>query len=176
MMKWSNEPAGRARPDPAKGPAAPGSDGGKAGGPPRGPPRRAWWIFLVILLLNYLVMRSLFPDAGAATVPYTVFKEQVAKGNVRAIYSQGVSIEGRFITPVPWPPPGHEGAGPQASAPWARSRAPEPAETFTTTLPAFVDPGLEDFLIAHKVEISAVPIRTGGGLWGRCCWASARRC
>lgn len=160
MMKWRNEPAGRA----PEGPAAHGGEGGKAGEPMRGPPRRAWWVFLLILLFNYLLMRSLFPDTGAAvTVPYTVFKEQVAKGNVKAIYSQGVSIEGRFIAPVPWPPPGHEGAGPQASAPWLPSRPPEPAETFTTTLPAFVDPGLEDFLIDHKVEISAVPIRTGGG-------------
>jgi len=132
----------------------------------RVPPRRMWWTFVLILLINYLVVRSLFPDADApVTVPYTVFKEQVAKGNVRAIYSQGVSIEGRFIEAVPWPPPGHEGTARAASAPpWVTARTPEPAETFMTTLPAFVDPGLEDFLIDHKVEISAVPIRTGGGL------------
>ena len=37
------------------------------------------------------------------------------------------------------------------------------AETFMTTLPAFVDPGLESFLIRHNVEISAVPIKPGGG-------------
>ena len=30
------------------------------------------------------------------TVPYTVFKEQVAKGNVASIYAKGESIEGRF--------------------------------------------------------------------------------
>jgi len=35
------------------------------------------------------------------------------------------------------------------------------AQTFTTTLPAFVDPGLEQFLISNKVEISAVPIQSG---------------
>ena len=37
--------------------------------------------------------------------------------------------------------------------------------TFTTTLPSFVDPGLEAFLIDHKVEISAKPIQEGGSLW-----------
>ena len=38
---------------------------------------------------------------------------------------------------------------------------PKPTTTFTTTLPAFVDPGLEAFLIEHKVEISAEPIQRG---------------
>ena len=36
---------------------------------------------------------------------------------------------------------------------------------FTTTLPSFVDPGLEAFLIDHTVEISAKPIQAGGSLW-----------
>jgi cell division protease FtsH len=129
------------------------------------PPRRTWWTFLAILLINYLLVRALFQGAdGSVTVPYTVFREQVAQGNVSAIYSQGVSIEGRFIKPVPWPPPGHPIGVRAASAPRS-SPPPEPAETFTTTLPAFVDPGLEQFLIDHRVEISAQPIRTGGG-WG----------
>src|SRR5207248_3158084 len=35
------------------------------------------------------------------------------------------------------------------------------SKTFTTTLPAFVDPGLESFLIGRKVEISAIPIQSG---------------
>jgi cell division protease FtsH len=127
-------------------------------------PQRAWWTFLALLLANYLVMRLLFPDPDApVTVPYTVFKEQVAKRNVKSIYSQGVSIEGRFVSPITWPLPGTEAAARQASA--APDAAPKQADTFTTTLPAFVDPGLERLLIDHQVEISAVPIRTGSG-WG----------
>ncbi|HZY16037.1 MAG TPA: ATP-dependent zinc metalloprotease FtsH, partial [Ramlibacter sp.] len=39
------------------------------------------------------------------------------------------------------------------------------ASTFTTELPTFFDRGLEPFLIAHGVEISAVPIRQGSS-WG----------
>ncbi len=129
-----------------------------------------WWTFFALLLANYLVMRFLFPDPGApVTVPYTVFKEQVAKGNVRAIYSQGVSIEGRFAAPIPWPPPQADPKLQQApsASPLSTNgaKATHPTDTFTTTLPAFVDPGLERFLIDHHVEISAVPIRTGGG-WG----------
>lgn len=132
--------------------------------PARVPPRRAWWTFLALLLMNYFLMRWLLPDPDApVTVPYTVFKQQVAAGNVKAIYSQGVSIEGRFAAPITWPLPGAE-PGPRAAS-GATPPKPRQADTFETELPAFVDPGLERFLIDHQVEISAVPIRTGSG-WG----------
>src|SRR6185437_9891584 len=48
------------------------------------------------------------------------------------------------------------------------SRAPEAPKSvtaFTTVLPSFVDPGLEAFLIYHRVEISAKPIDEGGSPW-----------
>ncbi len=131
------------------------------------PPRRAWWTFIALLLLNYWVMRALFPDADAPVkVPYTVFKQQVEQGNVAAIYSQGVDIEGSFTAPVPWPPADAASApGAKRTTPAGAARTPQPASTFTTTLPAFVDEGLERFLIEHNVEISAEPIRSGSG-WG----------
>ncbi len=128
---------------------------------PRLPPRRSWFIFLAILLLNYLLMRYLFPGAGEPiTVPYTVFKEQVAEGNVAAIYSRGTSIEGRFQAPVTWPPEG-DGKGAPVRRGLPKSQPTRTSDTFTTELPAFVDAGLEKFLIDHNVEISAVPIREG---------------
>jgi len=129
---------------------------------PNLPPRRAWAVFLVVLFLNYLLMRHFFPGAAEPiTVPYTVFKEQAAKENVAAIYSRGTSIEGRFKAPVTWPAP----SGEQAARGPKGTPAPQPrtGDTFTTELPAFVDPGLERFLIDRGVEISAVPIREGGG-------------
>ena len=124
------------------------------------PPRRAWLAFLAILFVNYLIASYLFPSGDEPiTVPYTVFKEQAAKDNVAAIYSQGTSIEGRFKQPVTWPP---EGEGAAAPGPKGAPRPqPRTADTFTTELPAFVDSGLEEFLIQHGVEISAVPIRQG---------------
>ena len=84
--------------------------GAPAGAPPTGPgqrsipPRRAWLTFVALLIINYVVVRALFPgeDAGV-TIPYTAFKDEVAKGNVQAIYSQGASIEGRFKSAVTWP-------------------------------------------------------------------------
>ncbi len=124
----------------------------------RMPPWRTWLTFIVVLLANFFLVRLLFPAAGEPiTVPYTTFKEEVAKSNVKSIYSRGTSIEGRFNTAVTWPP-ASSGAKPERIP----RVAPRSAETFTTELPAFVDPGLETFLIDHKVEISAVPIREGG--------------
>ena len=62
------------------------------------PPRRAWWIFVFILLLNYFLARTLYPQPDEpVTVPYTLFKEQIAKDNVKAIYSKGTSIEGEDV-------------------------------------------------------------------------------
>ncbi|MET0984155.1 MAG: ATP-dependent zinc metalloprotease FtsH [Steroidobacteraceae bacterium] len=159
----------------AAAPARPPVAGGRAQGPsapgPAGklPTRRAWMAFFVILVLNYLLMRLLFPAPDEAVmVPYTAFKEQVAAENVEAIYSKGASIEGRFVKPVTWPPQEEQQASERkaSDAPWSRlvgSPAPRTAKTFTTTLPAFVDPGLESFLISKHVEISAMPIQSGSG-------------
>jgi cell division protease FtsH len=127
------------------------------------PPRRTWMVFVLIMLANYILVSILFPGPGdAVTVPYTVFKQEVAKGNVKSIYSQGASVEGRFAAPVTWPPAGQK----EESSGLGFLGAPRPrtAQTFTTTLPQFVGPGLEAFLIANKVEISAVPIQQGSAL------------
>jgi cell division protease FtsH len=134
------------------------------------PPRKTWLTFLVVLAVNYLIMRMLFPSPDAAiTIPYTTFKQQVAEGNVESIYSTGAGIEGRFVAAVTWPPPtatpaATPDAGKGPAAWFARPAEPRSAKTFTTTLPAFVDPGLEAFLIENKVEISAIPIQSGNTL------------
>jgi cell division protease FtsH len=161
-------------------------------GAPRGigqakmPPGRSWLWFVLILLANYLLVRLLMPSPDApVTVPYTLFKEEVGKGNVEAIYSRGETITGRFTAPVTYPPAGEQGAAPtgnpqpageQGAGPSgepqpasergaARRGPPKTVKTFTTTLPSFVDPGLEAFLIDNGVEISAEPIREGGSPW-----------
>jgi cell division protease FtsH len=129
-------------------------------------PRYIWLWFLGALLINFIATRYMVPQADEPiVVPYTVFKSQVAAGNVAQIYAQGANVEGRFVAPVTYPT---EDAGPPRDA---AERAPpergQPAEprtstAFTTTVPAFVDPGLEALLIDNGVEISAVPIRAGG--------------
>lgn len=173
-MNWSGQ---KKKPSAgnAAAPARPPLAGGRAQGPPapgpagKLPTRRAWMAFFIILVLNYLLMRLLFPAPDEAVmVPYTVFKAQVTAGNVEAIYSKGASIEGRFVKPVTWPPKEAQQASERKAnaAPWSRiagSPTPRTAKTFTTTLPAFVDPGLESFLISKNVEISAMPIQSGSG-------------
>jgi len=126
------------------------------------PPRGAWAVFLALLFVNYLLARYLFPGPDEPiTIPYTVFKESAANGNVVAIYSRGTSIEGRLKAPMTWPrEAAAKGQGPKGMPP----QQPRTSETFTTELPAFVDPGLEAFLIDHHVEMSAVPIREGTAL------------
>ena len=169
-MSWLSRLGERLQRSAAAHPSAPTPGAPKGAAAAKMPPRRTWWTFLVILLVNYVLVRMLFPGADdPVTVPYTVFKAEAAKGNVRSIYSQGASIEGRFATAVTWPPPQPQDANaPAAADPPAAGRAAavpsRSADTFTTTLPAFVDPGLEAFLIEHKVEISAIPIRQGSGL------------
>ncbi len=124
-------------------------------------PQRRLWVFVAIILLNYLLVRYFLPGPDEPlTVPYTVFKEEVSKDNVAAIYSKGTSIEGRFIAPVTWPPKEEAKAAPVPRG-VPRPQPPRTSVTFTTELPAFVDAGLEEYLIDHDVEISAVPIREG---------------
>src|SRR5436853_140569 len=101
-MNWLKQRLQHNRPPPPG--ARPGEP--KTPAPPNMPPRRTWLTFLVVILINYLVMRLLFPGPDAPTaVPYTFFKEQVAKSNVEAIYGRGEIIEGRFVAPVTYPPP-----------------------------------------------------------------------
>src|SRR5215208_6256764 len=125
------------------------------------PPRRTWLWFALILLVNFLVVKLLFPGPEAPIqVPYTFFKEEVRAGNVEAIFSRGDTVEGRFKKPVTYPPKGEEDSE-------AGSTPSRTSKTFTTVLPSFVipDPGLEKLLIANGVQITAEPIQQGGGLW-----------
>ncbi len=120
------------------------------------PPRRAWISFLLILLVNFVLVRYLFPSGDSAVkVPYTLFKQEVNKGNVERIYSRGESLTGRFRTPVRYP------LTPDTTS-RLRPQEPRDVTTFATTLPAFLDPGLEALLIEHNAVISAEPIQGTG--------------
>jgi cell division protease FtsH len=126
------------------------------------PPRRSWMTFLLILLVNYAIVRILFPRGeGTVTIPYTLFKQEVTKGNVERIYSRGESIRGRFRAPVVYPPAADTARRRDTTA-RVQSRS---VRTFETTLPSFVDPGFENLLIRHGVEISAEPIDEGTSPW-----------
>ncbi|HSC24270.1 MAG TPA: ATP-dependent zinc metalloprotease FtsH [Casimicrobiaceae bacterium] len=133
--------------------------------PNRIPPRRAWLWFAIALLLNFVLARYLLPGAEAPiTVPYTLFREQVEKNNVKAIYSRGETMTGRFATPITYPPaeaPNAKGT-PPVPPPKARgiprSAPSRTSAIFETTVPAFAGHDLEKLLLDHDVEISAEPI------------------
>ncbi len=149
------------KPTPASRQTRPPDRGGAGSPLSRMPPRRTWGWFLLVLVGNYFLVRLLVPGPEApVTVPYTVFKDEVAKGNVAAIYSRGESVTGRFVEAVTYPPAGKETDKHHAGAP-----APRTGTKFATTVPAFVDPGLEKFLIEHHVEISAEPIQEEASPW-----------
>jgi cell division protease FtsH len=149
-----------------KVPPTPTRPGAKKGsGLPTMPPRRTWLWLLLVLAANFWVARLLMPGPEEpAPIPYTLFKEEVGKGNVQAIYSRGDTLTGRFRAPITYPAPGGATEGPQGE-PKGRGETPRPVISFATTLPSFVEPGLETFLIDHKVEISAKPIEEGGNPW-----------
>ncbi len=142
---------------PARGPAPPptppNQPAGQAPQPPTptAPPRRIWLVFVLIVLANILLTRLFFPGPKPVKVPYTLFKQEVTRDNVATIYSRGESMTGRFRRPVTYP----------TKPDTLTSVRPKPVIDFSTTLPAFVDPGLESLLIAHGVEISAEPIQQG---------------
>jgi cell division protease FtsH len=129
------------------------------------PPRRTLGVFALLFLVNYLLIRFLFPGEQPVTVPYTEFRQQVAANNVIALYSRGTTLEGRFRAPVTWPTPEEVKQAGQPARPTALDRRllppPRTSAYFDTELPAFYDRDLESFLVDHGVEISAVPLQQG---------------
>src|SRR3712207_1447507 len=157
--------AGARAPMPRGGTGSPGatppggSAPGKAPAQERMPPRRSWLTFLLILLVNYALVRMLFPRGEqAVTVPYTLFKQEVTKRNVERIYSRGEGIRGRFRSPITYPSRADTAGRTGTADTTPRAVQPRSVRIFTTTLPSFVDPGFETLLISNGVEISAEPI------------------
>jgi cell division protease FtsH len=100
---------------------------------------RFWITLLIIFAVNIFVANVLLAPQPpkSVTIPYNVFKEQVAAGNVVSITSTGTVITGTTRKAI--------GATPKAS---------DTADHFSTVLPAFADPGLESLLEQHEVTIN----------------------
>ena len=171
-MPWIGQLKRRNDSSPSRpvGPAERRPDARKSVARPNMPPSRTWWWFFLVLIGNYFLVRLLVPGPEPPlTVPYTVFKEEVGRHNVEAIYSRGEVVSGRFLKPVTYPPPDDKNAAAELPATSERGTPPRPAprtsNAFTTTLPSFVDPYLEAFLIEHHVQISAQPIQEDPNPW-----------
>ena len=124
------------------------------------PSARIWFLLLAILALNYFLGKYFFPGPEASVkIPYTLFKEEVKKGNVHEIFATGMSISGKFEKTVTIPPPGNEGEESDGETTSIfDNKKPVEAKNFTTELPAFLDSGLESLLIQNGVVIRAQPL------------------
>src|SRR5882672_909730 len=103
---------------------------------------RSFWITLLVLLAaNIFITNVLFAPAQPTTItlPYNVFKQQVAADNVVSVTTTGDAITGVTRTAVQEP-----GTGTKATH-------------FTTQRPSFADDSLEPLLEQHGVTINAKP-------------------
>ena len=129
-------------PSPAKAPAPQA----------RNPLRTArFWITLgILLLINIFVTNVLFAPAQPTTItiPYNVFKQQVAADNVVSVTTTGDAITGVTKTAIK--------ESPSSSV---------SATHFTTQRPSFADDQLEPLLEQHGVTINAKPENPPPPLW-----------
>jgi cell division protease FtsH len=102
-------------------------------------------LIVLILAFNYLYV-SLAPRKPESSTPlsYSRFKQELQKGNLRAITIQGDDVSGKFKEPI-------EVAPLNSTAP-ARQ-----FDQFTTTLPPFSDPKLMEDLEARGTEVNVKP-------------------
>ncbi|GAB4442250.1 MAG: ATP-dependent zinc metalloprotease FtsH [Chloroflexi bacterium OHK40] len=125
------------------------------------PARRGsfWLTFIALLLLNYVLINWLFPSEPVfVTIPYTVFKEQVAAGNVAAITSRGEDIQGSFRQPVT-ATESEDGIVTLSPAPTELPEGTRAYERFATVKPALIpDPDLLALLESTNVVITAEPL------------------
>jgi cell division protease FtsH len=111
---------------------------------------RLWITLAIVLLANIFITNVLFAPAQAVTVtlPYDVFKQQVAADNVVSVTTTGDAITGVTKTPVKESP-----------------TSTVSATHFTTQHPSFANDGLETLLEQHNVTINAKPENPPPPFW-----------
>src|SRR6202521_3647769 len=122
--------------------------------PPPGPNpfrMRSFWITLLVLLAaNLFITNVLLAPAQPTTItiPYNVFKQQVAADNVVSVTTTGDAITGVTKTAI------KESASSSLTA-----------THFVTQRPSFADDQLEPLLEQHSVTINAKPENPPPPLW-----------
>ncbi|MBK8277049.1 MAG: hypothetical protein IPK92_14810 [Nitrospira sp.] len=151
-------------------PADSGSGSRKNTEPANVPPGKTWLWFVFILVANFLLGRLLIPTPEAPiTVPYTLFKQEVGKKTSRRSTVKGTPLRAdsqlqSYISRWEKRTPGSGGEtktkneknsipGGEIKSTDDRGRSTgslsQTISVFMTTLPAFVDSGLEQFLISN---------------------------
>ena len=114
------------------------------GGPRRGGRAGARWIWLVLLgmlALNWLVASQVTRDHDRLKVPYSFFRAEAERGNVKEVSSKGDTIQGEFRRDVRYPK-GEKG---------------KVTHQFETERPAFADDRLLELLLEEDVTVNAKP-------------------
>jgi len=93
---------------------------------------------LAFNIVGYVAHRGPQP----VTLPYTAFRQQVESGNVAAISTVGMRVDGTVKHPILWPP------GP-------KTKDQRSYTAFVTVLPPFPDPTLWSMLLAHNVTVTS---------------------
>ncbi|WP_320668648.1 ATP-dependent zinc metalloprotease FtsH [Patulibacter defluvii] len=92
-----------------------------------------------MILVNWLIAVAISSADRTPSVSYSVFRQQVERGNVVSVRSRDETIEGRFRTAVPVTVAGKR----------------KTTTTFQTERPAFADDGLLGLLMSRKVTVAA---------------------
>ena len=136
---WRVEGAGR--PDPARDRPTGGSGW-----------RRLWWLWLALLVVNWVLAAVMLSPEPRTMVSYTFFLSQVSATNVGSITSTGESIEGILKSPATYTPPPPGGSAEQVTR-------------FRTQRPTFADDNLFQQLQSTGVPINANPPDAGAPVW-----------
>ncbi len=122
------------------------------------PPNRIWLWFLAILALNYLMVSFLTPDAEARQRSPTPCSAKRCRGETSMRYTiREKTCGGTFALLFLFVSP--------EAAKTGTTGTKKNVTFFTTTLPSFIESGLETFLINHGVEISACPMHEERTIW-----------
>src|SRR5215212_5113873 len=119
--------------------------------PPMVPRSRRIWAFIAVaLVLNLALSALLSRPAERMSVPYTLFRSQVERGNVKDVTSQGDTIQGDFRNKVTYDPDNGD---------------KKTNTRFETERPSFGDDGLLRLMLDKNVEVNAKKIDDGTPLW-----------
>ena len=128
---------GKSRQKPSKPPMVPRS-------------RRLWIIVLVALVVNLALSAVLSRPEERMNVPYTFFRQQIERGNVKEVTSRGDEIQGSFRVKTTYTPDGGKARG---------------DDDFDTVRPSFGDDGLLRLMLDKGVTVNSKPLDEGTPLW-----------
>ena len=111
---------------------------------------RFWWLWLALLVVNWIIAWVMLSPEPRQMVSYTFFLGQVDARNVASITSTGEMIEGSFTNAVSYTPQGGTA---------------EQVTRFTTQRPTFAEDNLFGRLQSTNVSVNANPPDAGPPVW-----------